>query len=109
MRSAVVEMTEEFSELAVVASGVVSLLTFPLGLAVPGYLYLKANRPEGSEMSGLEVWTAILGGIPGIAAVELAGRTGAKLYWVAVVLLGVLGFLAFAAFLTGAIGLGILA
>jgi hypothetical protein len=102
-------MSEEFSELAVVASAVVSLLTFPLGLAVPGYLYLKASRPEGSEMSTLEVWTAILGGIPGIAAVEIGGRTGAKLYWVAVVLLGLLGFLTFAAFLTGAVGLAALA
>ena len=109
MRSAVAQMTEEFSELAVVASAVVSVLTFPLGLAVPGYLYLKANRPEGSEMSTLEIWTTILGGIPGIAAVELGGRTGAKLYWVAVVLLGLLGLLAFAAFLTGAIGLTALA
>lgn len=109
MRSAIAQMTEEFSELAVVASAVVSVLTFPFGLAVPGYLYLKANRSEGSEMSGLEVWTAILGGIPGIAAVEIGGRTGAKMFWSAVILLGLLVFLAFAAFLTGAVGLAALA
>ena len=108
MRSAVSDMTEEFSDLAVVASAVVSVLTFPLGLAVPGYLYLKATPTERRDMSTVEVCPAILHWLPGESLVQIVCRTIAKLYWLAVVLLGLLGLLAFAAFLPGAVGLPVL-
>lgn len=74
-------ITEEFSEPVLIGAVIVSLLSFPVGLAVPVYLYIKANGQGSVEMSTLEVWTVVLGGILGIIAVEVLGRTGAIIFW----------------------------
>jgi hypothetical protein len=50
----------------------------------------------------LEIWTVILTGIFGIAAVELGGRKGAKILWgiiAALLVLSILGGIAFFALL----------
>ena len=74
-------LTDQYSTVAIVASVVIGLLTIPVGLLIPGYFYLKAERGEGAQQSSLEVWTVILLGLFGIAAVEIGGRKGAKILW----------------------------
>lgn len=49
-------------------------LTFPIGLIIPAYFYVKANGDEPPNQGTLECATVILWGIPGIAAVELGGK-----------------------------------
>ena len=74
-------LTDQYSLIVWLASILVGLLTIPVGLLVPAYFYIKADKGEGRKQSGLEVWTVILIGIFGIAAVELGGRKGAKILW----------------------------
>jgi predicted nucleic acid-binding Zn ribbon protein len=62
-------------------SGLVGLVTFPVGLLVPGYLYYKASNGTGAEQTPLETWTVLLTSLVGIAIVEFAGRKGAKILW----------------------------
>ena len=90
-------LTEQYSTLVWLAAILVGLLTIPVGLLVPAYFYIKADRGEGKAQSPLEIWTVILLGILGIAAVELGGRKGAKILWgiaAALFALSVLGLLA---------------
>ena len=86
-------LTDQYSELVWLAAILVGLLTLPLGLLVPAYFYIKADRGEGKSQSALEIWTVILLGILGIAAVELGGRKGAKILWGIVVALFVVSIL----------------
>ncbi|TQQ79665.1 hypothetical protein [Halonotius roseus] len=74
-------LTDQYSTLVWLAAILVGLLTLPIGLLVPAYFYIKADRGEGKSQSALEIWTVILTGILGIAAVELGGRKGAKILW----------------------------
>ena len=90
-------LTDQYSTLVWIAAILVGLLTIPVGLLIPAYFYIKADRGEGKDQSALEIWTVILLGIFGIAAVELGGRKGAKILWgiaAALLLLSVLGLLA---------------
>lgn len=75
------ELTDHYSTLAWVAAIIVALLSFPLGILVPGYFYWKASNGEGADQGGWETWTVILLGIIGIAAVEIGGEKGAKIVW----------------------------
>lgn len=95
-------LTDHYSLLVWLAAGIVGLLTIPVGLLVPGYFYMKASNGNSGEHTSLEIWTVILLGIFGIAAVELGGRKGAKILWgialaallLVIVLVVVLGVLA---------------
>lgn len=84
-------LTDKYSPLAWIAAGIVGLITFPVGLIVPGYLYYRATRGGAMKQSALETWTVILIGIIGIVAVELGGRKGAMVSWgaVATLLVGI--------------------
>lgn len=95
-------LTDHYSLVVWLAAGIVGVLTIPVGLLVPGYFYMKASNGNSNEHTSLEIWTVILLGIFGIAAVELGGRRGAKILWglalgtvlLGMVLLVVLGVLA---------------
>lgn len=87
-------LTDQYSIIVWLAALLVGLLTIPVGLLIPAYFYLKADRGEGRKQSSLEIWTVILLGIFGIAAVELGGRKGAKILWgiaAALIVLSILG------------------
>jgi hypothetical protein len=60
------------------------------GLAVPGYFGYKTIQDEPINQTTLEVWTTIFVGIFGIAAVEFAGKRGAKLLWQIIITLTIL-------------------
>ena len=75
------DLLAEYSILQWIVAAVVGLVSFPIGLIVPGYLFYKAQSGTGNGQSGLEAWTAILLGIVGIIAVEIGGRTAAKVLW----------------------------
>ncbi|RLM56792.1 hypothetical protein DVK02_09930 [Halobellus sp. Atlit-31R] len=75
------EYLEEYSVLQWIVGILTGIGTFPIGLIVPAYLFYKASNGTGREQSGLESWTAILFGIIGIVAVEIGGRTAAKVLW----------------------------
>lgn len=95
-------LTDQYSTIVWLAALLVGLLTIPVGLLIPAYFYIKADRGEGRSQSALEIWTVILAGIFGIAAVELGGRKGAKILWgiiIALFVLSILGGLAFFALL----------
>jgi len=92
-------LTDQYSTIVWIAAVVVGLLSFPIGLAIPAYFYIKASKGQGVAQSALEIWTVVLLGIFGIAAVELGGRTGAKILWAIVAALFVLSLLGVAALL----------
>lgn len=71
----------QYSTAAWIGAVIFALLTFPIGLAIPAYFYIKASRDEPVDQTPLEVWTVILWGILGIVAVEIGGRNGAKVLW----------------------------
>lgn len=87
----------QYSTAAWIGAVIFALLTFPLGLAIPAYFYIKASRDEPVDQTPLEVWTVILWGILGIVAVEFGGRNGAKVLWGLLVAFIFLLFLALAA------------
>jgi hypothetical protein len=75
-----------FSGITVIARGInnpsaIFPLTTLAGLAVPGYFAYKTAQDEPVNQTTLEVWTTIFVGVFGIAAVELAGKKGAKILW----------------------------
>lgn len=70
-------LIEEYSPVVFVLSIIVAVLTLPIGVLVPLYLYIKADRGEAGELSTLEIAAILFAGVIGIIAVELGGRTGA--------------------------------
>ena len=92
-------LTDQYSTVVWIAAVIIGLLSFPIGLIIPGYLYWKASKGEGASQSAFETWTAIILGIFGIAAVELGGRKGAKILWGIVVALFLLSVLSAVALL----------
>jgi hypothetical protein len=79
---------DQYTTLQWIGAGIVALLTFPIGIAVPAYFYIKTSNGTASEQGAWEAWAVILVGILGIVAVELGGETGAKIA-IAVALLGI--------------------
>lgn len=79
---------DQYTTLQWIAAVIVALLTFPIGLAVPAYFYIKTSNGTARDQGGWEAWAVILVGILGIAAVELGGETGAKII-IALALLGI--------------------
>lgn len=75
------DLTEHYSIAVWIVSLLFGLLTFPIGLITPIYLYIKASNKTGKEQGTWESWTVVLTGIVGIIAVELGGETGAKILW----------------------------
>lgn len=71
----------QYSVIVWVASLIVGLLSFPVGLVIPAYFYIKASGDSPPDQTPLEVWTVILLGLFGIIAVEVGGRKGAKVLW----------------------------
>lgn len=97
---------DQYTTLQWVAAGVVALLTFPVGLAVPAYFYIKTSNGTAREQGAWEAWAVILVGILGIVAVELGGETGAKI----IIALAVIGipvlFILFVVLGTFVVGMG---
>ncbi|MGB9953640.1 hypothetical protein [Haloarcula sp. Atlit-7R] len=79
---------DQYTTIQWIAAGIVALLTFPIGLAVPAYFYIKTSNGSARDQGAWEAWAVILVGILGIVAVELGGETGAKIA-IAVALLGI--------------------
>lgn len=73
-------LTDHYPMYVWVLSAALGLLTFPLGLLIPGWFYYKTTTGDTNQTT-LEIWTVLLLGIFGIGAVELGGRTGAKVLW----------------------------
>jgi len=99
-----VEFFEQYSTLTWLGSALVAVFTFPIGLLVPAYFAYRAKQGTGLEQGRWEVWAVLLGNLIGIAAVELAGETGAKVVVLLELLFGVVLFVA--ALLFGAVLLG---
>ncbi|WP_336338934.1 hypothetical protein [Haloarcula brevis] len=79
---------DQYTTIQWIAAVVVALLTFPIGIAVPAYFYIKTSNGTAREQGAWEAWAVILVGILGIIAVELAGETGAKIA-IALALIGI--------------------
>ncbi|GGN05560.1 zinc ribbon domain-containing protein [Halarchaeum nitratireducens] len=88
------EFFEQYSTLTWLGSALVTALTFPVGLLVPAYFAYRAKQGTGVEQGRWEVWAVLLGNVIGIAAVELAGETGAKVVVILELLLGIFVILA---------------
>ncbi|GGM74423.1 hypothetical protein J2752_002724 [Halarchaeum rubridurum] len=88
------EFFEQYSTLTWLGSALVAVLTFPVGLLVPAYFAYRAKQGTGVEQGRWEVWAVLLGNVIGIAAVELAGETGAKAVVILELLFGALVILA---------------
>jgi hypothetical protein len=63
----------EYSTFVWVTSGIVALITFPLGLMIPAYFYFKASKGDGSSQSTAEIATVLLFNVLGMIVVELIG------------------------------------
>jgi len=97
---------DQYTTLQWIAAGIVAVLTFPIGLAVPAYFYIKTSNGTAREQGAWEAWAVILVGILGIVAVELGGETGAKII-IALALLGIpLLFILFAVVGSFVLGMG---
>ena len=70
---------EQYTTIQWIAGVILGLLTFPIGLLIPAYFYIKSSNGTASEQGAWEAWAVILVGIFGIIAVELGGETGAKI------------------------------
>lgn len=70
---------EQYTTIQWIAGVIIGLLTFPIGLLIPAYFYIKSSNGTASEQGAWEAWAVILVGIFGIIAVELGGETGAKI------------------------------
>lgn len=95
---------DQYTTIQWVAAFIVGILTFPIGLLIPIYFYIKTNNGTASEQGAWEAWAVILVGIIGIAAVELGGETGAK---IALSLLLVIPLLIIIAAVLGSFVLGV--
>jgi membrane-associated HD superfamily phosphohydrolase len=60
---------------------IISPLVILVGLAVLGYFAYKTTQDKPVNQTKVEVWTTIILGIFGIAAVEVAGDRGARILW----------------------------
>lgn len=69
----------EYSRTVFILSLIVSIFTFPIGIAVPLYFYIKSKRGKADEQTTLEIITVLIYGLSGIISVEFGGRTGAKI------------------------------
>ncbi len=78
---------DQYTTVQWIAAVIVAIISFPIGLAVPIYFYIKSNNGTAAEQGAWEAWGVILAGIIGIIAVELGGETGAKVAIAIVVLL----------------------
>jgi uncharacterized membrane protein len=97
---------DQYTTVQWIAAGIVALLTFPIGLAVPIYFYIKTSNGTAQEQGAWEAWAVILVGIIGILAVELGGETGAKII-IALALLGIpILFILFAVLGSFVVGMG---
>lgn len=63
--------------LVFVLSVIVAIMSFPIGVLIPVYFYIKADNGEAGEQTPLEIFAVLFAGIIGILGVELGGRTGA--------------------------------
>lgn len=95
---------DHYTTIQWIAGVVVGILTFPIGLVIPAYLYIKSSNGTAAEQGSWEVWAVILAGIIGIIAVELGGETGAK---IALALLLVIPLLIVIAAVVGSFVLGV--
>jgi len=96
---------DQYTTIQWIAAVVVAIISFPIGLAVPIYFYIKSNNGTASEQGAWEAWAVILAGIIGIIAVELGGETGAKVAIAIVVIIPILIIIA-AVLGTFVLGLG---
>jgi len=83
-------MTDYYTTVQLIAAAIVAIISFPIGLLVPVYFYLKANNGSAAGMGPWEVWGAIIGGIIGIVLVEILGELGGKIAIAIAVLLPIL-------------------
>ena len=68
----------QYTTIQWIAGVIIGLVTFPIGLAIPAYFYIKSSNGTAQEQGGWEAWAVILAGIFGIIAIELGGEKGAK-------------------------------
>jgi hypothetical protein len=69
-------LTDAYSPLVWIASIIVAIITFPFGLAVPIYFYVKASGGDVNQ-DGWDVAAVLLFGIIGILVVEIFQENGA--------------------------------
>jgi len=70
---------DDYTTVQWIAAGIIAILTFPIGVLVPIYFYIKTSNGTAKEQGAWEAWAVILVGIIGIVAVEIGGETGAKI------------------------------
>ena len=97
---------DDYTTIQWIAAVLVALLTFPIGLVVPIYFYVKTSNGTASEQGAWEAWAVIIVGILGILAVELGGETGAKIILAIALLGGPLLIILAAVLGTFALGMG---
>lgn len=85
---------DEYTTVQWIAAIIIAIISFPIGLAVPIYFYIKTSNGTASEQGAWEAWGAILGGIIGIVLVEILGELGGKIAVALAVLLPILAILA---------------
>jgi len=95
---------DDYTTVQWIAGIIVGLLTFPIGLLIPIYFYIKTSNGTAKEQGAWEAWAVILVGIIGIVAVELGGETGAK---IALALLLVVPILIVLAAVVGSFAVGV--
>jgi hypothetical protein len=86
-------LTDKYSVIQWLAAVIIGVLTIPIGLVIPGYMFYKCKSGGAIEQTGFETWTVILMGIFGIAAVEVGGKKGAKVLWGIIIALILLIFI----------------
>lgn len=70
------KLTDQYSIVVWILAGLVALIGFPVGLVVPIYFYIKADRKTGKEQAWLQVSAVLAFIIIEMIAVELGGRLG---------------------------------
>ena len=74
-------LTDMYSPIQWLAAGIFALLSLPVGLIVPGYLYYKCKKGGAIEQSAFETGTVFWLGVIGIIGVDLGGRKGVMFSW----------------------------
>jgi hypothetical protein len=85
---------DEYTTVQWIAAIIVAIISFPIGLAVPIYFYIKTSNGSASEQGPWEAWGVILGGIIGILLVEILGELGGKISVALAILIPILVILA---------------